>query len=138
MDKIEKETCIRFEDRKINQHQDLVSLIISTYRTYNSHKPNIHDLNSDIHTLFLSILILNSQCVGVAIEGMDILYMGLIFYKWKSGALFSYFFLGRISQFNLIISERTINSIRKHRSIRWFKIDSQFIIWYSTKYLYQW
>ena len=42
------------------------------------HIPNIHALNSDTHTLFLSILILNSQCVYVAIEGMDIWYMGLI------------------------------------------------------------
>ena len=39
--------------------------------------PNIYALNSDTHTLFLSILILNSQCAGVAIEGMDIRYMGL-------------------------------------------------------------
>ena len=30
MEKIEKETCIRFEDRGENQHQDLVSFIIST------------------------------------------------------------------------------------------------------------
>ena len=34
MEKIEKETCIRFEDRRENQHQDLVSLIISTYFIY--------------------------------------------------------------------------------------------------------
>ena len=45
-----------------------------------AHIPNIHALNSDTHTLFLSILILNSQCVGVAIEGMDIWYMGIIAY----------------------------------------------------------
>ena len=43
---------------------------------YKAHIPNIHALNSDTHTLFLSILILNSQCVGVAIEGNDIWYMG--------------------------------------------------------------
>ena len=30
----------------------------------------------------LRILILSSQCVGVAIEGMDIWYMGLIYYVW--------------------------------------------------------
>ena len=41
----------------------------------NAHIPNIHALNSDTHTLFLSILTLNSQCVGVAIEGMDIWYI---------------------------------------------------------------
>ena len=49
------------------------------------HIPNIHALNSETHTLFLSILILNPQCVGVAIEGMDIWYMGLIIlidYVW--------------------------------------------------------
>ena len=40
--------------------------------------PNIDALNSDTNTLFLSILILNSQWVGVAIEGMDIWFMGLI------------------------------------------------------------
>ena len=45
---------------------------------YKAHIPNIHALNSDTHTLFLSILILNSQCVGVAIEGIDIWYMGII------------------------------------------------------------
>ena len=36
----------------------------------------MHALNSDTPTLFLSVLILNSQCVVVAIEGMDIWYMG--------------------------------------------------------------
>ena len=43
-----------------------------------AHIPNIQALNSDTQTLFSNILILNSQCVGVAIEGMDIWYMGLI------------------------------------------------------------
>ena len=43
-----------------------------------AHMQNIHALNSDTHKLFLSILILNSRCLGVAIEGMDIWYMGLI------------------------------------------------------------
>ena len=43
-----------------------------------AHTPNNHALNSDTHTLFLSILILNSQCSGVAIEGMDIWYIGLL------------------------------------------------------------
>ena len=46
----------------------------------NAHKPNIHPLNSDTHTLFLSILILNSQCVGFAIEGIDIWHMVVINY----------------------------------------------------------
>ena len=49
---------------------------------YKAHIPNIQVLNSDTQTLFLSILILNSQCVGVAIEGNDIWYMGLINYVW--------------------------------------------------------
>ena len=48
---------------------------------YKAHIPNIHALNSDTHTLFLSILTLNSQCVGVAIEGMDIWYMGITTYE---------------------------------------------------------
>ena len=39
--------------------------------------PNIDVLISDTHTLFLSILILNSQCLGVTIEDIDIWYMGL-------------------------------------------------------------
>ena len=51
----------------------LGSYTFSHYR--NAHIPNINALNSD--TLFSSILILNSQCVGVAIEGMNILYMSL-------------------------------------------------------------
>ena len=58
----------------------LGSYTFSHYR--NTHIPNIHALNSDTHTLFLSILILSSQCVGVAIEGNDIWYMGLIYYVW--------------------------------------------------------
>ena len=40
--------------------------------------PNIDDLISDTNTLFLSIFTLNSQCVGVAKEGIDVLYMGVI------------------------------------------------------------
>ena len=47
----------------------------SNQKYNNAHIPNIHALNSDTHTLFLSILILNSQNVGVAIEGIDIWYM---------------------------------------------------------------
>ena len=43
-----------------------------------AHIPTIDSHNSDNHTLFLSILLLNSQCGGVASEGMDIWYMGLI------------------------------------------------------------
>ena len=42
---------------------------------YKAHIPNINALNSDTYTLFLSKLILNSQCVGVAIEVIDIWYM---------------------------------------------------------------
>ena len=47
------------------------------YYIYNSHIPNIDVLNSDTRKMFLSILILNSHCVGVAIEGMDNWYMGI-------------------------------------------------------------
>ena len=41
------------------------------------HIPNIDALNSDTHTLFLSKLILD-----VAIEGIDIWYMGIILYSF--------------------------------------------------------
>ena len=34
--------------------------------------------------------------------------------------------------------QRTVNSVFKHRSISRFKIRSQLIFWYSTKYFYQW
>ena len=54
----------------------LGSYTFSHYR--NTHIQNIHALNSDTDTLFSSILILNSQCVGVAIEGNDIWYMAHI------------------------------------------------------------
>ena len=47
------------------------------YYTNKAHIQNIHALNSDTHTLFLSKLILNSQCVSVAIEGIDIWYKGI-------------------------------------------------------------
>ena len=40
--------------------------------------PNIHALNSDTHTLRIQYEYTQKQCVGVAIEGMDIWYMGLI------------------------------------------------------------
>ena len=55
--------------------------------TYKAQIPNIHALNSDTHTLFLSILILNSQCVGVAIEGMDIWYMAHIIWVLYAGKI---------------------------------------------------
>ena len=55
--------------------------IYSKITCNNAHIPNIPALNSDTNTLFLSILILNSQCVGVAIEGMDIWYKGLSIYS---------------------------------------------------------
>ena len=42
---------------------------------YNPHIPNIDVLNSDTHTW--SILILNSQFVGVANEVFDIWYKGV-------------------------------------------------------------
>ena len=45
-----------------------------------AHIPNIHALNSDTHTLRIQYEYTQKQCVGVAIEGMDIWYMGLIIY----------------------------------------------------------
>ena len=41
------------------------------------HIPNIHALNSDTHTLRIQYEYTQKQYVGVAIEGMDIWYMGL-------------------------------------------------------------
>ena len=38
----------------------------------NPHIPNIHALNSDTQSLFLSKLILNSQCVGLGIKGLEV------------------------------------------------------------------
>ena len=46
---------------------------------YNPSKPNVYALNSDTHTLFLSILLLYSQWVGVANEDIDIWYMRINF-----------------------------------------------------------
>ena len=46
----------------------------------NDHIPNIHALNSDTHTLRIKYEYTQKQCVGIAIEGMDIWYMDLI---WK-------------------------------------------------------
>ena len=43
-----------------------------------AHIPNIHALNSDTHTLRIQYEYTQKQCVGVAIEGIDIWYMGLI------------------------------------------------------------
>ena len=41
--------------------------------------PFIHALNSDTHTLRFQYEYTQKQCVGVAIEGRDIWYVGLIF-----------------------------------------------------------
>ena len=79
------------------------------------HIPNklIHAINSDTHTLFLSMLILNSQCVGVAIEGMDIWYTGLItlseLFKFKIHSLSSKIL--KIPEFNLSISKESIKVV---------------------------
>ena len=43
-----------------------------------AHKQNIHALNSHTHTLRIQFEYTQKQVVGVAIEGMDIWYMGLI------------------------------------------------------------
>ena len=48
------------------------------YISYKAHIPNIHALNSDTHTLRIQYEYTQKQYVGVAIEGMDICYMGLI------------------------------------------------------------
>ena len=43
-----------------------------------AHIPNIHALNSDTHTMRIQYEYNQKQFVGVAIEGMDIWYVGLI------------------------------------------------------------
>ena len=50
---------------------------MKSFRTVKAHIPNIHALNSDNHTLRIQYEYTKKQCVGVAIEGMDIWYMGL-------------------------------------------------------------
>ena len=45
-----------------------------------AHISNIHALNSDTNTLRIQYEYTQKQCVGVAIEGMDIWCMGLITY----------------------------------------------------------
>ena len=74
----------------VQMRNSLYHIIIITYK---AHIPNIHALNSDTHTLFLgtvfSILILNSQCVGVdicSIEGIDIWY--IIYRIWALSSKF--------------------------------------------------
>ena len=57
------------------QRNLLVENIIDMYAVsviYNPHIPNIDAPFSDTYTLFLSILTLSSQSVGVAKEGVDI------------------------------------------------------------------
>ena len=39
---------------------------------YKAHIPNIHALNSDTHTFKIQFEYTQKQCVGVAIDGMDI------------------------------------------------------------------
>ena len=48
------------------------------YLYYKAIIPNIHALNSDTHTLRIQYEYTQKQCVGVAIEGMDIWYLRLI------------------------------------------------------------
>ena len=56
---------------------------------YNPSKPNVYALNSDTHTLFLSILLLYSQCVGVEILMRTSIFgrWGLIFQRYEVGFL---------------------------------------------------
>ena len=61
-------------------HQTLDIFLIRVHKTYSPHIPNIDALTSDTHTLRIQYEYTQKQCVGVAIEGMDILYMGLILY----------------------------------------------------------
>ena len=58
-------------------YSDLRSRIIWPNATVKANIPNIHALNSVFHTLRIQYKYTQKQCVGVAIEGMDIWYMGL-------------------------------------------------------------
>ena len=55
---------------KTNRYRKTI-VLISAVKKSNPYSQNIDALISDTHTLFLSILILNSHCVGVAIKGID-------------------------------------------------------------------
>ena len=61
---------------KIITESDIESHVI-----YKAHIPNIIALNSDTHTLRTQYEYTQKQCVGVAIEGMDIWYMGITTYE---------------------------------------------------------
>ena len=50
----------------------------SISRDYNHQIPNIDTVNSDTHTLRIQYGYTQKQCVGVAIEGIDIWYMRII------------------------------------------------------------
>ena len=61
------------DDRIVSKSEDrMLQKIVA-------HIPNIHALNSDIHTLRIQYEYTQKQYLGVAIEGMDIWYMGIIF-----------------------------------------------------------
>ena len=72
------ENQIKANQKRIQLIQSENQKLISALGKYKAHIPDIHALNSDTHTSFLSILILNSQCVGVAIEGIDIWYISVM------------------------------------------------------------
>ena len=73
------ENQIKANQKRIQLIQSENQKLISALGKYKAHIPDIHALNGDTHTLFLSILIHYSQCVGVAIEGMDIWYIFMVF-----------------------------------------------------------
>ena len=56
----------------------LILITVLTQKYCKAHIPNIHALNSDTHWLGIQYECSQKQWVGVAIEGMDIWYMGLI------------------------------------------------------------
>ena len=61
-----------------------------------THIPNIHALNRDTLTLRIQYEYTQKQCVGVAIEGMDICYMRIIFQRSEQ--------FQKSSEFNLEIT----------------------------------
>ena len=69
----------QFETMNKKENFTMRRMVDSIWK-YNLHIPNIDYLISDILTLRIQYKFTQKQCVGVAIEGMDIWYMGITFF----------------------------------------------------------
>ena len=75
---------------------------------HKAHISNIDALNSDTHTLRIQYVYTQKQCVGVAIEGMDIWYMGLtlpFLVKWENSNYRSHFAAPGLPFFEIFLSD---------------------------------